>query len=106
MLDQSKQLTIHDYIATKPKFGGSTYDPALDEERLTKLLGRVFQFMCDGQWHTLDEIEQNAGGTVASVSARLRDLRKPSFGGYEVERRRRGDRTSGLFEYRLKNKEN
>ena len=33
-----------------------------------------------------------------TVSARIRDLRKPQFGGHEVERRHAGD---GIYEYRI-----
>jgi hypothetical protein len=82
-------------------FGGVTYDPALDEERLTRQLGRVWELMVDGQWRTLREIAERVGGSEAGVSARLRDLRKPGFGGYKIERRRTGPPFSGLFEYRL-----
>ena len=37
----------------------------------------------------------------ASISARLRDLRKPRNGGYVIERRRRGEAAKGIFEYRM-----
>jgi len=81
-------------------FDGKTYDADFDKERLKTLLGRVFRFMLDNRWHTLPEIQRQCGGSEASVSARLRDLRKPRFGAHEIERRRsvRG----ALFEYRLK----
>jgi len=82
-------------------FDGETYDPALDEDRLTRLLGRVWALMIDGRWRTLAEIQRAAGGTEASVSARLRDLRKDRFGAYKVRRRRRGPGKSGLWEYYL-----
>lgn len=52
-------------------------------------------------WWTLGEIVAHVGGSEASVSARLRDLRKKQFGGFIVERRRRGEAKRGLFEYRV-----
>ncbi len=89
-------------------FDGKTYDPALDEKRLKRQLGRVYEVMRDGQWRSLAELRTETcwhrevgEDTEASLSARLRDLRKDRFGGYVVEHRRRGDPKSGLFEYRL-----
>ena len=85
-------------------FDGKTYDPALDKDRLKKQLGRVYDVMNDGWWMTLLEIQDwsrtrhNTFDPEASISARLRDLRKPKFGGYNIERRRR---TNGTWEYRL-----
>lgn len=80
-------------------FDGETYDPALDENRLSKQLGRVWAAMKDGEWRTLSEIAEETGDeSQAAISARLRDLRKPRFGGYNVLRRRR---TEGLWEYAL-----
>lgn len=84
-----------------PRFDGDTYDPALDLHRLTKQLGRVWSALQGGQWLTLDEIAKKTGDPQASISARVRDLRKQNFGGYEVERRRRGEPANGLWEYRL-----
>jgi len=54
--------------------------------------------MSDGQWRTLGELSALTGDPEASISARLRDLRKPRFGGLTVERKyiRRG-----LFAYRV-----
>lgn len=85
-------------------FDGVTYDPALDKGRLMSQLKRVFDVMADGSWHTLPEIAAAAGGSEPSVSARLRDLRKPKFGSYGIERRRRVelDARAGLHEYRLR----
>ena len=57
--------------------------------------------MIDGTWRTLREIEDNANAPAASASAQLRNLRKERFGSFTVEKRRRGDRTNGLFEYKL-----
>ncbi len=79
-------------------FGGDTYDPEQDKDRLLTVLGRVRDVMFDGQWHTLDELVGRCGGSNASVSARIRDLRKKRFGSYIVERRRVHN---GLWAYRL-----
>lgn len=79
-------------------FDGRTFSPARDGERLGKQLGAVKEVMRDHDWHTLAELSHKAGGSTASVSARLRDLRKARFGGYQVERRYVSE---GLWEYRI-----
>lgn len=84
------------------KFDGSTYSPEHDEERLSSLLERVKALMSDETARTLAQIVAKTGGTEASVSARLRDLRKPRFGGFIVEKEPMGDRTKGLFVYSVK----
>lgn len=80
-------------------FDGRTYEPVFDEARLWTQLGRVFRYMSDGREHTLEELAEATGGSQAAVSARLRDLRKPRFGGWYVERRRID---GGLFGYTLR----
>ena len=60
-------------------FDGQTYDPAIDWERLTGQLGRVWGVMVYGRWVTLAEIHGRTGDPEASISARLRDLRKAVF---------------------------
>lgn len=80
------------------RFDGHTYDPAIDGDRLDTQLIRVQALMSDGEWRTLPEIVHCTGGTEASISARLRDLRKVRFGAFIVERRRVA---GGLFEYRV-----
>lgn len=79
-------------------FDGHTIDPARDNGRLFAQLKRVKELMADGVWRTLDEIARAVGDPPASVSARLRDLRKERWGSMKVDRRRRG---KGLFEYRV-----
>lgn len=86
---------------SKVRFAGATYDPAFDDARLEKQLGRVYDCMIDGRWRTLTEISHTTRDPEASISAQLRHLRKPRFGSYLVERRHRGDRAAGLYEYRL-----
>lgn len=93
--------------APKPvvdKFDGATYDKSKDGERLTGLMGRVHALMSDDQWRTLAQIVTECGGTEASVSARLRDLRKDKFKKrYPSENvvRRRVENGNGLHEYRV-----
>lgn len=95
---------LFDYAQSLPApppaeaFDGETYEPAEDHARLKGQLWRVFQLMSDGKWRTLAEISEDAGGTEASVSARLRDLRKEKYGSREIERERV---SGGLFRYRL-----
>lgn len=82
-------------------FDGPTYDASQDAARLGNQLEAVKNLMSDGRWRTLDEIGAECGCRDASASARLRDLRKPRFGGMTVERRSRGERQRGLYEYRV-----
>ena len=80
-------------------FQGATFSPRLDESRLTGQLKRVRDLMEDGNWRSLAEISAITGDPEASISARLRDLRRPAFGMYTVERRRR---SPGLHEYQVR----
>lgn len=82
-------------------FGGYTYEPEFDSDRLGKQCKVVFKLMADSEWRTLREIEIITRYPQASISARLRDFRKDKFGGHVVMRRRRGDPSDGLFEYCL-----
>lgn len=77
-------------------------DSGFDNVRLTGQVLRIFNFMRNGNWNTLDDIETETGDPQASVSAQLRHLRKARFGGHTVEKRRKGSKKSGLWEYRLK----
>jgi hypothetical protein len=82
-------------------FDGSTYDPSRDHARLTSQLRRVLEVLWDEKWHTISELAGAAGGMETSVSARIRDLRKPKFGGRCIHARRAGNGHKGLWEYRL-----
>lgn len=88
-------------ITPLPLFDGRTYEDKHDRARLESQLVRIFDLMKDGNWRTLREISAIVHGSESGVSARLRDMRKPKFGGHTVERRARGDRERGLFEYKL-----
>ena len=72
-----------------------------DRLRLGTQMEKVSSLMADGKWRTLEEISLEVGAPQASVSARLRDLRKKRFGLYDVERRKTGEPTGGLHEYRV-----
>jgi hypothetical protein len=82
-------------------FDGRTFVKKLDGSRLSKQLSAIRDLMADGIWRSPEEIERATGINWASASARLRDLRKHKFGGFTVLRRRRGEATKGLFEYRI-----
>lgn len=84
-----------------PHFNGPEYQTEQDHVRLKYQHDRVKHVMKDGEWRTLDEIAQLTQDPLASISAQLRHLRKKRFGSWVVERRARGDRSNGLFEYRL-----
>lgn len=87
--------------ATGADFDGPCYDPEHDHARLSGQLLRVYTLLRDGQWRTLLEIGEATGDPGASISAQLRHLRKAKFGGFLVEKRWRGERKHGLWEYRL-----
>jgi hypothetical protein len=80
------------------RFDGETYDPDRDRERLSRQLYAVLDVMKDGIWRTLPDLANATQSPEASVSARLRDLRKPRFGSHTVERQYL---RKGLFQYRL-----
>lgn len=85
-------------------FDGATFDPKLDGKRLTTQKFAVLTALYSGEWLGLLDIAQKAGLSAAQlpgISARVRDLRKRAHGGHTVERRRVGDGTDGVWEYRL-----
>lgn len=91
-------IDIHRRYPDLPLFDGPGVEPA-DEVRLVGLLGRVGKRMALGDWCTLAELASWCRGSEASVSARLRDLRKTRFGGHTIERRRTS--TPGVWAYRM-----
>jgi hypothetical protein len=84
-----------------PRFDGPAYEAKHDQVRLSGQLARIYNCMRDGEWRTLGEIQAATRDPQASISAQLRHLRKPRFGAHQVDRRTRGDRAAGLYEYRL-----
>lgn len=83
---------------TDNDFGGETYDPERDGERLAKQLTAVRRAMLDHGWHTLYALSLTTLAPEASVSARLRDLRRAKYGAYIVEKQHLGN---GLWQYRI-----
>jgi hypothetical protein len=77
---------------------GEIFDRSRDLSRLNAQARDVYEYMKHGQWRTLADISANTGHPEPSVSARLRDLRKPTLGGMTVERRYIA---RGLYQYRV-----
>jgi hypothetical protein len=82
-----------------PLFDGATFNRDRDENRLRRQLDAVRRSMLSGGWWTLARLATAAQGSEASVSARLRDLRKQKFGAYDIERRYVAN---GVWEYHLR----
>ena len=95
-MDTQLQLELQN-----PRFDGSDYIPSFDNSRLTGQIKRIYELMIDGQWRTLGEIEYETRAPQSSISAQLRHLRKERFGSHLVNKRPRGNRENGLFEYQL-----
>jgi hypothetical protein len=79
-------------------FDGQTYEPEQDQTRLTTQFLRVKKLLLTtpGRKYPPAELCRLTGTNAlqwASVSARVRDLRKPRFGGWDIraERVRRGE---------------
>jgi hypothetical protein len=81
-----------------PAFDGATFQLELDGDRLGEQARRVWDAMSNGAWWTLHELAAHTGDPEASVSARIRDLRKYKFGGWTVARERIA---GGRHRYRL-----
>lgn len=84
--------------APAPRFNGADYVPSRDDARLGSQYRRIFAAMADGAWRSLPAIERLTHDPPASISAQLRHMRKPRFGGHTINRRHCGD---GLYEYQL-----
>lgn len=80
------------------RFDGDDYQPERDDERLTGQILRVWNVVKDGGWRTLAHISLITGDPEASISAQLRHLRKPRFGGHFVEKQYV---SNGIYLYRV-----
>ena len=83
------------------KFDGSDYEHKHDYVRLSGQMQRVHDAIKDGDWYTLDEINKITGDPHSSISAQLRNLRKERFGSHVIDKRYKGNRSNGLWEYSL-----
>jgi hypothetical protein len=93
-----------------PTFRGAAYVPSLDRARLALQVERVRVFMLRGEWRTLREIKTALEDLHApavfpesSISAQLRNLKKPGYSYRLLKRRRAGVHGpgAGIWEYRL-----
>jgi hypothetical protein len=89
--------------ARQRRFNGrATYNAARDHDRLSRQYDHVFAVMRDGKPRTLASIRREAARrfhmrhSIASISARLRDMRKKRFGRHIVNRDYVG---AGLWQY-------
>jgi hypothetical protein len=79
---------------------GPVFDKQRDGPRLRHQHEKILHFMISQSgWTTLSEIRDALSYPESSISAQLRHLRKPKFGRYVVEKRRRHN--GGLWEYRV-----
>lgn len=94
------QLNMFEHVPTTilGDRDGQSFSRKRDGVRLNKQAQDVFDFMSVGCWSTLREISKATGHPEASVSARLRDLKKSKFGGYLIEKRNLG---GGLWQYHM-----
>jgi hypothetical protein len=88
-------LPLLDFLERTPTPRGETFSPERDGARLGAQYLRVRDLMRDGVWRTLEGISAATGDPQASISARLRDMRR---NGFTVERRYIAN---GLWEYRM-----
>jgi hypothetical protein len=93
-----------------PAFHGAAYAPSLDKARLALQIERIRSYMLGVEWRTLLEIKTALEVIYApavfpesSISAQLRNLKKPGYSYRLLRRRRIGVRGpgAGIFEYRL-----
>jgi hypothetical protein len=76
---------------------GPAFDKKEDGERVNKQHVSIREYMLVAGWKSLADIEKVLSYPQASISAQLRHLRKPVFGGYQVEKRRVGS----FWEYKV-----
>ena len=85
-------------MTLKGRRGGVTFDAARDTVRLNQQAQDVWDAMKTGGWWTLHRLSRATGHPEASVSARMRDLRKERFGSHTVQTE---CLVRGLWRYRL-----
>ena len=97
-------------MKTEKIFGGAGYDPQFDRARLKMQVERIRSYMLLAGWKTLREIKTDLERTYApamfpegSISAQLRNLKKPPYFYRLLRRRRAGVHGpgAGIWLYRL-----
>ncbi len=83
----------------RPIFHGADFEPQHDQARLERQQDRIIAFMRDGRWSSLRAIAAGTGDPEGSISAQLRAI--DAAGIWRKERRVEGDRSQGLYSYRL-----
>jgi len=71
-----KQITFEDYVSNIPKAARGETCEAQDTPRLNEQAMRIYSAMRDLRPWTLREISNQTGDPEASVSARIREIRK------------------------------
>ena len=89
------QLKIDDHIA---RLGGHGILQPKDINEMSKAVSRVYQLMKDGEYHSAPEISLVAGSNGIPASEGLRRMRELRSFGYEIERKKAGNRS---WKYRL-----
>lgn len=88
---------IEDLTPQTARFYGPELSQA-DVDRLTDQMKAIYSVIRDGHWRTLREIGDATGFGEASISAQLRNMRKPEHGSLRIDKQNRG---GGLWAYRL-----
>lgn len=96
--DQIPEVKPLSLIPETARFDGADCQAKRDNARLTSQIQKIFELMKDGKWRTFDEIHKATKAPHNSISAQLRNLRKPRFGEHKVESDYIGN---GLYKYRL-----
>ena len=96
--ESAAKLSVKAKSVNTVRFDGADYQPQRDNPRLISQYEEIFQLMSDGKWRTLQEIARATQHPEASISAQLRHMKKPRFGGHTVERQYL---CNGLYSYRL-----
>lgn len=76
---------------------GETFNRERDRDRLDTAASRIFARMQDRKWYTIQKLAKVGRCSENTATARVRDLRKPQFGGWIVDRRHEGE---GKWVYR------
>ncbi len=98
MPEPAKQWTFEDWLNVARYEG--PIDAKIDFDRLQGGIRKVHSLLLTHNWFTLSEIENETGIPQASASAFIRHLRKPRFGGFKIEKRRRNP-NGGTWEYAM-----